>query len=361
MDWFFLSHRLPIALEGVRRGWEVFVVTKDTGRFAEIKAHGLNPVNIDVERSGKNIIRELYVIRNLQRLYKELKPDVVHHVTLKISIYGSLAARMAGVPQVINAISGLGFNFTEERRSHTQKVILWLMKFAFRKKGQTFIFQNPDDAAMFESYGLSKGNCTVLIKGSGVDLDEFGYTSPPENLRVTFVLTARMLRDKGVQEFVEAATILDRQKPSRGRWLLVGGLDPDNPAGFTRQELLSLINNSPVEWLGFQKDILNVLKTADVVVLPSYREGLPKSLIEAAAVGRPIITTDTVGCRECVVHNENGFMVPVKDASTLAVAMEQLLDDRGLRKKMGEASRRKAETEFSIRSVLDRTFSLYEN
>lgn len=359
VDWFFLSHRLAIALEAVKRGWEVYIITKDTGSFDMLKSYGLHPFELEVERSGKNIAKEINVVLHLQRLYRELKPDVVHHVTLKIALYGSIAAKRASVPKVINAISGLGFNFTAERKSFTQKLILQLMKFAFKRKYYSFIFQNPEDRDMFKGLGLAEGNTSVIIKGSGVDLNEFRYSLPPLSSRVSFVLTARMLQDKGVGEFVHAAQQVFQKLPGQAQWFLIGGIDADNPAGYSETELRDLLRDSPVEWKGFQSDILSVLQSADVVVLPSYREGLPKSLVEAAAVGRPIITTDTVGCRECVEHGKNGFLVSVGDSDELADAMIKLIQDKQLRLKMGKASRQKAEREFSIKSVLDQTFALY--
>src|SRR5690606_24710300 len=220
----------------------------------------------------------------------------------------SLAAKKAGVARVVNAISGLGFSFTAGRKSITQRVILTLMKRAFKKQGQTFIFQNPDDEAMFQKLGLGKGNSSIIIKGSGVNLNQFIETPTPVREKVLFVLTARMLKDKGVGEFVNAAETADALRPGRAEYHLVGGIDSDNPAGYGEQELKEFIKATPVAWKGFQSDILKVLQDSDVVVLPSYREGLPKSLIEAAAVGRPIITTDAVGCRECVDHEVNGFL-----------------------------------------------------
>lgn len=359
VDWFFLSHRLPIALEGVKRGWDVYILTKDTGKFDEIKKHGLKPINLDVERSGKNVLREFRVISSLVKVYRDINPDVVHHVTMKISIYGSIAARKAGIKKVVNAISGLGFNFTADRKSLTQKVILQLMRHAFRNRGLTFIFQNPDDLDMFQQLGLAENNQSVLIKGSGVDLDEFKKSPQPGRDKLRFVMTARMLRDKGVGEYINAATSVEKELPGKGEWQLVGGLDPENPAGYTESELNILLKETPVEWLGYRSDIADILANANVMVLPSYREGLPKSLIEAAAIGRPIITTDTVGCRECVDDEVNGFLVPVQDSEKLAQSMIKLLNDADLREKMGDASRKKAEQEFSIRSVLDKTFELY--
>lgn len=360
VDWFFLSHRLPLALEALERNWKVYIITKNTGRFKEIEALGLIPINLQVERSGKNVFKEALVIRNLHKLYLEIKPDAVHHVTLKIAIYGSIAARLANVPRVINAISGLGFNFTDGRKSLIQKIIQKLMIKAFKNRGHIFIFQNPDDSMMFEELGLSEGNKAVIIKGSGVDLNTFTFSETPNSGKIRFLLPARMLKDKGVEEFIAAAKLLDAALPNKGEWILAGGLDANNPAGYNENELTSLIAESNVKWAGFQKDMISTLRDSDVVVLPSYREGLPKSLIEAAAIGRPIVTTDAVGCRECVMDGVNGYLVPIKDIDGLAAAMEKLLLNPELRKQMGIESRIIAEREFSIEHVVEKTLALYE-
>lgn len=359
VDWFFLSHRLPLALEAIDRGWKVILVCKDSGKFEEIQSYGIIPINLGISRSGKNIIQERKVISQLTQIYKEFQPDIVHHVTLKVAIYGSLAAKRAGVLKVVNAISGLGFNFTDGRKSITQMIILALMRKAFKKQGFTFIFQNPDDELMFNKLGLGKDNHAEIIKGSGVDLDYFGECPMPMGKEISFVLTARMLRDKGINEFINAAILTETTRPGKGRYHLVGGIDTANPAAYSKEELTELLNNSPVVWEGFKNNVLEILQSANVVVLPSYREGLPKSLIEAAAVGRPILTTDAVGCRECVEHQVNGFLTPVGDAAALSKFMVMLIDDEELRAKMGKESRRKAEKEFSIDSVIEKTFAIY--
>lgn len=359
VDWFFISHRLPLAIEARKRGWEVYVVTKDTGHFDKLRELGLNVVNLEVDRSGKNLIKELAVIFSLVKILKTIKPDVVHNVTMKIALYASIASRFTRTDKMVNAISGLGFNFTSERKSITQKIILSLMSLAFKGKGFSFIFQNPDDANMFAELKLDKGNSVTIIKGSGVDLDEYKFEELPVNEKVIFVLTARMLKDKGVGEFVEAAQIIESKYPNIAEFFLVGGIDPNNPAGYTKEELEGLIRNTSVFYKGFSNDVKSVLVNSTVVVLPSYREGLPKSLIEACAVGRPIITTDAVGCRESVDNGFNGYLVPIGDAASLAKAMQDLISDSSKRKEFGLNSREKAEKEFSIDSVVEKTFEIY--
>lgn len=359
VDWFFISHRLPIALEAMERGWTVYLACSNTGRFEELISLGIKPLNVEIDRSGKNIFKEWRVVQQLQRIYMEYKPDVIHHITLKMAIYGSLAAKRSKDSKVVNAISGLGFSFTAGRKSLTQRIILRLMVRAFKGQGQVFIFQNPDDESMFHNLGLGVGNTSVIIKGSGVDLNQFSQVPVSQRKTIRFVLTARMLKDKGVSEFVGASTLVHQKRPGKAEFVLIGGIDSDNPAGYKESELLKLIEKTPVKWVGFRDDVRKELSEANVVVLPSYREGLPKSLIEAAAVGRPIVTTDAIGCRECVDDGVNGFLVPVGDSFELSRAMIRLLDDPSLRSAMGKESRLKAEREFSIESVLDKTFMAY--
>lgn len=361
VDWFFLSHRLPIALAAKEKGYDVYIVTKNTGRFNEIEAFGLKPIDFPIDRSGTNSINEIKTIQVLKSIYKEIKPDIVHHVTLKVSLYGSIASKQVGVPKTINAISGLGFAFTAGRRSLTQRLILILMKFAFENRGFKFIFQNPDDLRMFQELGLEKGNESIIIKGSGVDLEAYRIQREPEDSKIRFALPARMLKDKGVTEFVNACVQVEEEIPGRCEFILAGDIDKDNPAGYTESELRTLVEGTKVQWIGYQKDMISLLHTSHVVVLPSYREGLPKSLIEAAASGRPIITTDTVGCRECVENGINGFLVPVMSIERLSDAMIKLANDNVLRVQMGKKSRELAEHDFSIESVIDKTLSLYSN
>lgn len=359
VDWAFLTHRLPIGLKAKEEGYDVYIVARDTGKFDVIRSHGLTPINIEVDRSGTNFLKELLVIKQLTKIYREHKPDVVHHVTLKMSIYASIAARLAKVPLVINAISGMGYMFTDERKSLVRSVALQLMKFAFKNRGQKFIFQNDDDIGIFKSLGLFKGNKLFLIKGCGADLDQFENSSFPTTPKVRFILTARMLKDKGITEFVEAAKIVEKNIPNSGEWVLVGAIDPQNPAAYSEEELLNLIKDSPVEWLGYRSDIDKLLINSHVMVLPSYREGLPKSLVEACAAGRPIITTSAVGCRDCVEDGVNGFIVPIRDIELMAEKMELLIAEEDLRIRMGKASREKAEKEFSLDLIVSQSLELY--
>ena len=361
VDWFFVSHRLPLALEALKRKYDVYLVTKDTGCEKSLKEHGIKVINIDFERSGKNPVKELSLITRLTKIYKEIKPDIIHHITLKPSIYGTIAARKAkSKAKVINAVSGLGYTFTDNRKSLSKVFLKGLLKWAFSDQKSNFIFQNPDDRAFYNQLGFLNGKNFVIIKGSGVDEKEFGFLAPVKKQKLIVVLLARMLKDKGVLEFIEAAQTLKKEFTGKAEFWLVGGIDEHNPAHITENELNEKCDPAYIVWLGHRSDVKHVYEQSDIVCLPSYREGLPKSLIEAMAIGRPIITTDAIGCRECVDEAINGFKVPVKDYQQLSVRMKQLLLDEDLRLKMGKASREKMVNEFSLKEVVAQTFNLYE-
>ncbi|MDH6307766.1 glycosyltransferase involved in cell wall biosynthesis [Dysgonomonas sp. PFB1-18] len=359
VDWFFLSHRLPIALAAKKNGYDVTIAARDTGRKNEIEQHGLKFIDIPFDRSGANPLHELKCVHILRKLYKQESPDVIHHVTLKASLLGSLAAKLTKKKNVVNAISGFGYNFTDERKGLKQTVIKSMMKLAFKSNSFHYIFQNPNDVDDFSGLDFAPDNHIHLIKGSGVDLNQFSYQKEEEKDKVRVILPARILYDKGVVEFIEAAKILKEKLENKAEFILMGDCDTHNLAGIKEEDLVKMMAPPYLMWTGFEKDIFSALKNADIVVLPSYREGLPKSLIEACAVGRPIVTTDTQGCRECVQDGYNGFLVPVKDYKELADKMDILINDRSERERMGLNSRILAETEFSIETVVERHLEIY--
>ncbi len=360
VDWFFLSHRLELALKMKSEGYDVFILTKNSGRREEIEQHGLKFINIDFERSGKNPLKELALVTELKRLYKHHRPAIIHHVTIKPAIYGSIAAKGLTGTKVVNAISGLGFNFIEGRDGLVQKLLRRLMKYAF-SKNVNFIFQNPDDQQLYRQMGFLKNNKHCLIKGAGVDAEKYTYVLPQPKARIVVVVTARMLYDKGIAEFIAAAGILKEKWQDKATFLLAGDIDLANPAGIPEAVIKASLIDDYLCWIGYSKNVQQLLIDADIACLPSYREGLPKSLIEAMAVGRPIVTTNVPGCRECVDEGVNGFLVPAKDATSLASALERLLADEHLRAKMGEQSREKMVRELSLEKVLKDTIAFYES
>jgi glycosyltransferase involved in cell wall biosynthesis len=361
VDWFFISHRLPLAIEALRRKFKVFLIAKDTGCFDELKDKGIECFNLNIERSGINPFKELIVINRLIKLYKEINPDLIHHITLKPSIYGTIASKKAKLDaKIINAITGLGYNFIGNRFfSINKKILISLINYAFKNKDINFIFQNPDDLFFYRKLKLVNNNF-ILIKGSGVDETIFKKKRKKENNILKIVLVARMLKDKGVIEFIEAANILKNKYQKQIKFILVGGIDHSNPAKISKEYLNNMCDNNYLVWLGFQKNIKMIYENADIVCLPSYREGLPKSIVEAMAMSCPIITTDVPGCRECVEDNSNGFLVPVRDSLILSKKIEKLILDKNLRIKMGNMSRTKMENEMSLKKVIEKTFKFYE-
>lgn len=361
VDWFFISHRLPLALHAIEEGDEVYLLTFDTGRKEELQQKGIHFVDIPFERSGSNPLHEIKCIRKLKQAYIRINPDIIHHITLKASLLGCIAAKLAHNGNVVNAISGFGYMFTEDRKGLMQTVVKKLIHFAFKSKSFSFILQNPDDVKSVKEMDLVPDDNIYLIKGSGVDLRVYDYFVPQRHEKVSCLFPARILRDKGVVEFIEAAMQLKNEYEGKVKFVLAGDCDEENPAVLHESELNSMLIPGYIEWIGYQKMMIPVFTSSDIVVLPSYREGLPKSLIEACAIGRPIITTDAIGCRECVYDGENGFLVPVKDSESIAFALKKLFDNDELRLQMGKMSRKLAERDFSIDSVIEKTFAIYQN
>ncbi len=361
VDSFFLSHRLPIGQMMRDKGYEVYILTRDTGQRAVIEAEGFRFIPLSFDRAGKNPFKELKLIWQLRKIYRQYQPAIIHQVTIKPVLYGSIAAKGLTQTKLVNAISGLGFTFINKKAGIVQTIVRRLMKMALTGR-VNFIFQNPDDLSFYRQLGYAQENNWALIRGAGVDADDYAYVAPVEtNEKIVISVTARILYDKGIGELVEAARQLRPQWEGRALFQLVGGIDPHNPAGIPEARLRESLVPGYIEWLGHRIDIKQILAGSDIVCLPSYREGLPKSLVEAMAIGRPIVTTNVPGCRECVVEEENGFLVPDKDAEALAVALQKLLNDKELREKMGRASREIMTNHFSLRSVLDQTYAFYQS
>jgi len=360
VDWFFISHRLCIAEKAVAAGWKVTVAAEDTGRSEEISAKGIHFIDLPFSRSGTNLLKEFKTIQKFRTLYKSVSPDIVHHITLKPVIYGSLVARQLKVSGVLNAVSGLGYNFTGERKNIVAKLMLRLMKRGFNRSNVAFIFQNQNDYSELKELGVLSGkNIINFIKGSGVDLTKFKATDPPKTDKVKILLPVRMLWDKGVAELQAASQILKEEFEDKIQFVLAGLADEENKAGVSAAYLIDWQDGNYVKWIGYQKNMVEVYNDSHIVVLPSYREGMPKTLIEACAVGRPIVTTDAIGCRECVDEGVNGFKVPVRSTKELAHALKILILDKELREKMGNASREKAEKEFDQKAVVEKHLEIY--
>ena len=360
VDWFFISHRLILAEEALKNGFEVFVAAEDTGRALEIETYGIHFINLSFSRSGTNFMQEVITFIKFFRMYKLIKPDIVHHITLKPVIYGSIAARLLSIKGIVNAVSGLGYNFTGNRVGLVSKIMIKMMRFGFKSKSVSIIFQNQDDFHELAKLGvIYPKNKIFFIKGSGIDLEKFKNSSFPSFDKIKILFPVRMLWDKGVRELYDASTALKYKYKNRVQFILAGMSDEENKAGVPAKFLKSWNDDEYVKWIGYQIDMYSVYADSHIVILPSYREGIPKSLIEACAMGRAIITTDAIGCRECVEEGINGLKVPVKDSQSLANAIERLINSPNEIVEMGSRSRSKAEKEFDINTVIQSHFLIY--
>lgn len=359
VDWFFLSHRLPIAVAARNAGLRVMVAAADTGRSSDIRAAGIDFVPLPFSRSGAGLLYELRSVALLYKLYKRLRPDLIHHVTIKPVIYGSIAARMLSSIPVVNAISGLGYVFSQrEQARQLRHIALRLYRFALRHPHSKVIFQNPDDIQVFRRHRIVREDQIVLIRGSGVDCAVFQPAPKPDGEPIV-VLASRMLWDKGVGEFVEAARML-RREGVKARFVLVGDSDEGNPTAVPRDQLQRWHNEGVVEWWGYRSDMNRVFSAAHIAVLPTfYPEGLPKVLLEAAASGLPMVATNIPGCREIVRHGINGILVEPKNTAQLAEAIKRLIFDKELREQYGRRAREIAVAEFSLDLVVRQHLDLY--
>lgn len=358
-DWFFCSHFIERAVAARDAGYEVIVAAREQSHGDRIREAGLHFTPIPFARRSLNPLRELRLLVSLVKLYRQIRPDIAHHIAAKPILYGTSAAKLAGVPAIVNAPVGMGYAFSSQDR--TARLLRPILQLGYRwllnPRGSRVIFENQDDLETFVNTGSVRHAEAVLIRGAGIDLVHFCPKSEPTGVPVV-VLIARMLRDKGVAEFVAAAKLLHDQGIA-GRFALVGDPDPGNPASIPLQKLQAWHGQDGVEWWGWRDDVASVLSEASIACLPSYREGLPKSLLEAAACGLPIVTTDAPGCREVVVDGENGFLVPVREIEALAVALKSLLLDPALRQRMGQKGRARAEACFSSKQVISETLAVY--
>ncbi len=360
-DRFFLSHRKDIALGAQKEGYDVSIVCKDTGQFDEVKALGLKVYHLPINPTGMNMKEEMKTMRFLYKFYKLHKPDIVHHVGLKNIMWGGVAAKYAKVPCVVNAVSGLGVLFNGIKPSTTAKGVMHIMAFSNRGKNVAEIFQNSEDKSLFIKHKVIPESQCVFIKGSGVSLDEYCYTEEPSEGKIKVMFTARMVKEKGMITLIDAAEQLREKYQDKVEFLLCGGLS-NNPNGIKKHELEAMCDGVYIKWLGHRKDVLRLLKQCHIVAFPSYyREGVPRSLIEACAVGRPIITCDSIGCKDVVTDGENGFLIQPQDHFALAERLSQLIENKELRQSMGRKGRLVAENEFSVNRVVEKHLEIYRN
>jgi glycosyltransferase involved in cell wall biosynthesis len=359
---YFFSHRIAFAREAARRGFRIALAGGDVDDYRErIEAEGILPLTIPGGARGVDPIGDLRAGLAISAHIRQLDVQVVHASGLK-AIFLCALARLGGpLPRTVCIVTGLGLTYTEDsiRSRLMQRVIEAALRPLLHHPQTTTVFQNRDDRAQFLERGIARMENSLTIKGSGVDIHEYDQVTEPAEGPPLVVFPARLLKSKGALVFAQAASIL-KSRGVNARFALVGDLDTANPDSLTQDELSDLVRSGSVETWGFRTDMAKVLAESHLVCLPSYyREGVPKALIEAASIGRAIVTADAPGCREIVRHEENGLLVPPRDAVALASALERLIRDPDLRCRMGAAGRSIVEAEFSMGVVLSATVNLY--
>jgi glycosyltransferase involved in cell wall biosynthesis len=350
-SWNIFNFRLNLLRAFAHEGHEIICIAPEDAYSQRLIDSGFEFYPVQMQNKGTNPAKDLALVQQFYKIYKQTRPDVVLHYTIKPNIYGTLAARLAGIP-AINNVSGLGTVFII--KNFVSKVALGLYKLAFRFAGKVF-FQNEDDRQLFLEHGLVKKAVTDVVPGSGIDTKRFKPVTPwVKHKPFTFLMVARLLYEKGVVEYLEAAREVKKRHPEV-KFHLLGFLDEAGNIGIKRAKLQEWIAEGTVEYLGTSDDVGSIMAPVDCVVLPSYREGTPKTLLEAAAMGKPIITTSVAGCKETVVDGRNGYLCRERSATDLAAKMEQMLaqSDEALQA-MGRASRQLAETKFDEKLVIDK-------
>lgn len=351
-DKYFISHRFEIAELAQKKDWKVTVVSKDTGKRSIIESSGFDFINLPTKPTGTNLFQEVKLLRFIFNLLKKNRGGVFLIVGIKNILWSSLASQIANKDKLIFGVSGLGTLFGENRNRLINTIIINLLRKGLKGKKKKIIFQNHDDENLFLTKNICRREQVVFIKGSGVDLKKYPphkktYTSN----KVRIIFTGRMLREKGIDDLIKAAELLRKNYEDKIEFILCGEIT-ENRDSFTREELLKKTDDKYIKWLGYREDIPDLLMSSDIMCFPSYyREGVPKSLLEASAAGLPIITTNSVGCRDVVVEGINGFIVPIHSPHEIASAIKKLIIDKKLRENMGIKSREMAEKDYNVQDV----------
>ena len=340
VDWPFVSHRLPLAIQLIEEGYEVCLFTKNTGKFIELQKLGIKCFDFEIKRSKINLFYELKLIIKLRLLLKSYKPDILYLITLKPILYGSLVDFFKFKKYIkIYAVTGLGYVFMNKKVFFKRFIIKMIFKFLLNSKNSFFVFQNNDDKSTIGKY-VNIENKHVLVKGVGVDHKIFKIDSERNNNKINILFPARMVKDKGFYEYVLAAQKLLIKYKGKIRFYLAGGIDNESACGISEKEVFKYCDQKSIIWLNHQSNMKKTLLNIDIVCLPSYGEGLPKALVEGMAMSCAIIATDVPGCRECVNDGFNGFLVKPQNFLDLANKLEILINDKPLIKKMGSNSRK---------------------
>ena len=365
-DWFFCSHFLERALAAKKFGYEIIVCAKENKNKKKIEEYGIKFLEVKFNRKNINPFYELLVLIKIINIYRKFSPDIVHHIAFKPIIYGSIAARLNNIRSVLNAPVGMGFVFTSDsiKAKFIRPLIKFLLKILLSRSGDNnnknkVVFENNDDLNYFVNIGAVNYKDTFLIRGAGVNIAK-EFINYKRNNKVPIVaLVGRMLKDKGIFEFVDAVKILKKSN-IKAKFLLIGGVDNYYSSSISLRDLKKWHDQNIVEWLGYISNVDEILEKIDILCLPSYREGLPKALIEGAAKGLPIVTTNTVGCKDVVEDGKNGYLVPVKNSIELANAISILIKDEDLRFKMGYESFKIASSKFASSIIIEQTIAIYD-
>ncbi|MGR5547047.1 glycosyltransferase family 4 protein [Vibrio sp. PNB22_2_2] len=364
VDWFFVSHRLPIAIEAIEQGYEVHLACTFTGKKEYLESLGVTCHDVAFSRSGSQFKKEIATLFALRKLIVDIDVDIVHSVTIKPVIYSGLAIRtLQRKPVIVAAISGLGYVFSANswKAKLTKRFVSYLYKLALDCDNKRIIFQNNSDLSTLSKIVKLDQSDIALIKGSGADLSVYDFVEESRDTRKIVSMACRLLKDKGVYQFVEAAKAVRKERSDTEFWL-IGSIDPENPNSVTQSEIESWVQQGIIRAFGHRDDIPALFAKSHIVTMPSfYGEGIPKVLIEAAACGRAIVTTDNAGCRDAVVNEVTGLIVPVKDAETLASAFSILLSDDKKRMEMGIKAREFAVKEFDVNNVVSKHLDIYES
>jgi len=358
-DWFFLSHRLPIAKKAIEEGYEVGLLTEITSKRKEIEKYGIFVKDIQFKRDSTSIVKNLFLFIKILKIFKSIKPDLIHLVTIKPIIIGGIAAHfLRKSTKIVMSISGLGFIFIEKgfKAFFRKIIILFFYKLVFLNKNIKVILQNKTDLQNICDYTNLAKEKTILIEGSGVNLNKFKFSKIPKNKPIV-LFPARLLSSKGIYEFIEAA----KKLKGSARFVIVGKHDLEARKCINLKKLLTIENQGIIEYWGDSNDMPKIFEMSSIVVLPSYREGMPKSLLEAAACGRPVVTTDVPGCRDAILDGRTGILVQSQNSSELTNGIKKLLSNQKLLNKMGREGRKLAENKFDINKVVKLHLEIYKN
>jgi glycosyltransferase involved in cell wall biosynthesis len=359
-DYFFCSHFLPISkIIAEQNRYEIYVVTRDTGYKKQIQLAGFHFIHANIRRGVGNIFNNILYFFRLVQIYNKVKPDIIQHITVKNILIGTAASIFYRSASVINYFSGLGYVFLKPPHRILKKLVSESLLIIDRCRKTLFLFENADDQKEILAIIKSDRVNSNIVNGVGIDLEEFHYTPLPDLAIKDILFPARLLGSKGIFDLIEAATLLEEKLSGKARFIIAGKIDRDNPAHISGRQLRNLIDGTYIKWVGHVNDIKPLMAQSSLIVLPSYREGLPKALVEACAIGRAIIAYDVPGCRECVIDNYNGYLVAPYRIEMLAQKIKSLISDHELLKFMGINSRVIAERKFSIYDVSNHLSEIY--